>query len=168
MAKDKQKEFLESYEECSESLERYALSLARTREDARELVAKTIASAYERFRKVRDKKAFLAYLFTTARRLFFREIEQYHSRHSSLDAVVDFISGELSAEDKLDIKHLYKALEEIPQDQKEAILLFDIHGFSGKEIAKIQGTSTANVKIRIHRGKERLRKLLNDKWVPNS
>ncbi len=56
---------------------------------------------------------------------------------------------------------LQLALLELPHDQREAIVLADLHGYRYEEIAEMTGTSEGTVKSRIHRGRNRLRDLLS-------
>ena len=59
-------------------------------------------------------------------------------------------------------RRLHQALDELPESQREAYTLFQIAGRSIKEIARITGASESNVKVRIHRAKEKLSVLLQD------
>jgi RNA polymerase sigma-70 factor (ECF subfamily) len=45
-------------------------------------------------------------------------------------------------------------------DQRQAVLLSDLHGYRYEEIAEMTEASIGTVKSRIHRGRERLRTLL--------
>ena len=62
---------------------------------------------------------------------------------------------------------LYAALDKLPAAQKEAVILFEISGFSIKEIAEIQGSTESGVKSRLKRGREALAKLMNDHISPD-
>ena len=55
---------------------------------------------------------------------------------------------------------LATALAAITEDQRRAILLFDVEGFDYQEIADITAVSLGTVKSRIHRGRLALRDLL--------
>ncbi len=57
---------------------------------------------------------------------------------------------------------LSKALAEITDDQRKAIVLYDVEGFDYQEIADMTGVSLGTVKSRIHRGRLALRELLAD------
>ena len=52
------------------------------------------------------------------------------------------------------------ALAQLPANQREAIVLHRFEGFSFKEIAQLLGVTETAVKVRAHRGYERLRLLL--------
>ena len=58
---------------------------------------------------------------------------------------------------------LSAALAAITDDQRAAIVLFDVHGFDYAEIAEMTGVSLGTVKSRIHRGRLSLRGLLEDR-----
>jgi len=55
------------------------------------------------------------------------------------------------------------ALGQITDDQRTAIVLFDIQGYDYAEIADMTGVSLGTVKSRIHRGRLALRSLLEDR-----
>lgn len=53
-----------------------------------------------------------------------------------------------------------EALRHITEDQRVAIVLFDVEGYDYQEIAEMTGVSLGTVKSRIHRGRLALRDLL--------
>ena len=55
------------------------------------------------------------------------------------------------------------ALTRITDDQRAAIVLYDIEGYDYAEIADMTGVSLGTVKSRIHRGRLALRALLEDR-----
>src|SRR6476646_5223842 len=55
------------------------------------------------------------------------------------------------------------ALARITDDQRSAIVLYDIEGYDYAEIADMTGVSLGTVKSRIHRGRLALRDLLQDR-----
>jgi len=57
---------------------------------------------------------------------------------------------------------LSAALAEITDDQRTAIVLYDVEGYDYQEIADMTGVSLGTVKSRIHRGRLALRELLVD------
>jgi RNA polymerase sigma-70 factor, ECF subfamily len=56
-------------------------------------------------------------------------------------------------------EQLARAVRTLPDVQRQAVLL-RLEGFSLAEIAALQGTSEANVSVRLTRGRDRLRELL--------
>lgn len=59
------------------------------------------------------------------------------------------------------VKH---ALAQLPEAQREAIVLHRFEGLSFAEIAQHAGVTESAVKVRAHRGYERLRELLKGVW----
>ena len=55
------------------------------------------------------------------------------------------------------------ALAELPEQQREAVVLTKLEGKSVAEAAEIAGTTSGAMKVRAHRGYEALRKLLGGK-----
>ena len=58
---------------------------------------------------------------------------------------------------------LASALARITDDQRAAIVLYDVEGYDYAEIADMTGVSLGTVKSRIHRGRLALRALLEDR-----
>jgi RNA polymerase sigma-70 factor (ECF subfamily) len=58
---------------------------------------------------------------------------------------------------------LAQALGQITDDQRVAIVLYDVEGYDYAEIATMTGVSLGTVKSRIHRGRLALRGLLEDR-----
>ena len=61
------------------------------------------------------------------------------------------------------VNALNAALAAIGDDQRAAIVLFDVEGFDYAEIAEMTGVSLGTVKSRIHRGRVALRRSLEDR-----
>ncbi|MBK7857143.1 MAG: RNA polymerase sigma factor [Archangiaceae bacterium] len=57
-----------------------------------------------------------------------------------------------------------EALVQLPEQQRTAILMHRFEGMSFAEIALAQGVSEGAVKVRAHRGYERLREILRGVW----
>jgi RNA polymerase sigma-70 factor, ECF subfamily len=58
---------------------------------------------------------------------------------------------------------LNEALAQVTDDQRTAIVLYDVEGYDYAEIAELTGVSLGTVKSRIHRGRLALRALLLDR-----
>ncbi len=69
-------------------------------------------------------------------------------------------SPERIAVDRQRSRVIAEALTGITQDQRNAIVLYDVEGYDYQEIAEMTGVSLGTVKSRIHRGRLALRDLL--------
>jgi RNA polymerase sigma-70 factor, ECF subfamily len=153
--------FLALFGEVQLGLSRYARALMRDREEARDLVSETVTIAYEHFESLRDDRAFKSYLYTTATRLAHRKQKRERKFEPFDAAIAETLYYNGAAPDAgVDIELLYKALEQLPEAMREAVVLFEISGLSLLEIQEIQGGSLSGVKSRIARGREKLANLL--------
>lgn len=51
---------------------------------------------------------------------------------------------------------VYAMLEKLPEKYRTVLILFELEGLSGEDIASITGTSVANVWVRLFRGREKI------------
>jgi len=83
---------------------------------------------------------------------------------SGVDGAHDFrrdVQPEASAETSDLRSRVIAALNELPLDYREAVVLRDVAGLSNDEVAAALGLSVAATKSRIHRGRLQLRGLLD-------
>ena len=62
----------------------------------------------------------------------------------------------------LDLEDFRKALQLLPEDQREAIILIGASGFSYEEAAEICGCAVGTIKSRVSRARSRLQEVLED------
>ena len=158
----RQEEFLAALNPVYEQLERFCLAIAEDRDQAYDIIGETVLRGWVHFEKLRDRKAFLAWLFTTASRLHKRTkwrsryFDKYDQRYAE-----ELRSGSPAPDQSADIEALYSALAQLTHKQREAVVLFEINGLNLKEIVQIQGGTVAALKVRLHRARKRLAEILN-------
>lgn len=59
-------------------------------------------------------------------------------------------------------KRIEDALQQLPPDQREAVILSKVEGWSFEEIAELRGIRVGAARVRAHRGYEKLRQLLGE------
>ena len=75
---------------------------------------------------------------------------------------------EEAAERRETIEAVRRAVESLPDDQRQAIVLRDIHGLPYDEISRILGAEVGTIKSRINRGWTNLKKILkNGNFFPS-
>ena len=159
---NKQERFLELYEPCRSQLWRFIISFINNRFDAKDLMSDTILIAFENFDKLNEERAFLSYLFTTARRLIYRRTLFNRKIDGSIEFTADDIANDDFSPEKINrLNELNSALDKLPKKHKEAVVLTAIHGFSYEEAAEIQQKSVENIRKRIYRAKQKLKELLD-------
>ena len=62
------------------------------------------------------------------------------------------------------LRRLAAAMDRLPDDQRDAILLRDMHGVSVADIAARLGRTEKSVAGLLLRGRQKLRDMLNDPW----
>ena len=134
----KQDLFLDLLEPVKDRLWRYVKSMLRHREDTEDVFGETILIAYERLETLKDDSAFLFFLFGIARRI----VLQKQRKIRLFDAFTRIRKPETQTnqdiDSTLDCEILYKALDRLNVREKEAIVMFEISGFSLAEIQELQ------------------------------
>lgn len=143
-----------------DGLYRFIYALTRNRDKADDLMSETILQAYERFETVRDQQAFFSFVLTIAKRIHKRR--EWRARLFIFDNdTLDHTYGNVSSpETATDTELMLQALDSLPAKQREALILFEISGFSIEEICAVQGGSLSGVKSRLARGRQKLAALL--------
>lgn len=72
----------------------------------------------------------------------------------------DFNHPGVALEKKEDAARLFKAIRELPENQKTAFTLHKLEDLSYKEVSEVMQTSVAAVESLMHRAKQNLRKIL--------
>jgi RNA polymerase sigma-70 factor (ECF subfamily) len=93
------------------------------------------------------------YLFAIARNLVLK-----HYRDTRESEALDEVAGERFSPDLA--VAVEQAIASLPPLQQEAVVLFEYEGLTLEEIAQVAGCDAGTVKSRLHRARERLRRVL--------
>jgi len=164
--------FRELYALVAPRLYGYLVKMARQRALADDLLQQTFMKVHRaRGAYIRGADP-VPWIYSIAHRTFLDEARK-HKR-----AVVRVGEGEELPEVKADLRGdsddrrdepradpelvqaALAALAELPEQQREAVVLTKLHGKSVAEAAEIAGTTVGAMKVRAHRGYEALRRLL--------
>ena len=148
---------------------RYCQARAYGHYDPEDLVNETVLKAYEKFDEVKQPEAFLYYLFSIAKNILRNNArrQKFHGDFEEEQAA-NLVGGENQGEANLEAEMLYKALDQLPEEQREAVILFDLSGFSVKEVMELQNAGSSAVKTRLSRGRKRLAELLKEPVITNN
>ncbi|UTW61991.1 RNA polymerase sigma factor [bacterium SCSIO 12741] len=157
-------QFTEQYREVHAKFLRYCEVLTGEPESARDLLSDSVLVTLENYHKIKKKDAFLSYLIGVARNRFSKHL-RHKNKWESIETgrVGDAQDSGADPSLQADVRFLHEALNQLPEKQREALILFELSGFSQKEIQAIQGDSLSAVKARIVRGREALKQLLIEK-----
>lgn len=152
-----------------------AMRMTQNRADAEDLLQDTYVRAFQSFHTFKPGTNLKAWMYRILKNTFINEYRKRQRRpqRTSGDGVEDWQlveasnhqgvgleSAESQAFSKLPDDTVRQALESLPAEYREAVLLADVEGFSYKEIANIMDSPVGTVMSRIHRGRAALRKSL--------
>ena len=164
MSMTKKKQFMELYEPVHGNFERFCKARSYGVCDFNDLMHDTLVIAFEQFDTLKNKAAFLAFLFGIANKVHanFRR-KNKPLAFSDTKGIEQAQDHSFSIDRKLQEDALYDALNTLSEDYRNCIILFEIAGFSLKETAAIQECTVDAVKQRLARGRKMLKDVLSEK-----
>jgi RNA polymerase sigma factor (sigma-70 family) len=143
----------------------------RTPEEANDLVQQTFLQLHRARNDFRPGARLRPWLFTIAlnlKREHFRRVKRRPESPLELDGRSD-PAVQPSGPERADAeKTVRRALDQIPDDHREVIVLHWFEGLSFAEVSEVVGASVSAVKVRAHRGYVALRRLLADSGNPEA
>ena len=151
-----------------------ALRLTRNPQDAEDLVQETYLRAYRGFTSFQEGTNLRAWMYRILTNTFINsyrkkqrqpvtvsdeDIEDWYLYDKLGESGVE-ASAESEVLEKIPDEDVQKALEDLPENFRMAVLLADVEGFSYKEIAEIMDVPIGTVMSRLHRGRKALQKAL--------
>jgi RNA polymerase sigma-70 factor, ECF subfamily len=148
----------------------YALVLTQNRTDAEDLVQETYVRAIRAMGRLRDDSNVKGWLFTILRNIWLNELRQRRKAPESVDVEADERTSGLIDESsesphdvyvaKLEQRHVRRAIQQLPEEAREVILLREWEGLSYQEIATVLDCPVGTVMSRLARARSKLRDLL--------
>lgn len=164
MKSDTNQKFLSWYEPHHDSFVRFCSSRAFGIMETEDLVQEALLKTLEGFDRIQDESKTLGYMIGIVQNIVRNQKRRMKFQGDWEELVLEKLESKtLNPEVALDIQYLLKALNQLPEKQSEAIMLFEISGFSIREIAEIQDSSESATKTRISRGRKKLKELLSEK-----
>jgi RNA polymerase sigma-70 factor, ECF subfamily len=144
------------------NLRAFAVSLSGNVDRADDLVQETLTRALANIESFQPGTNLSAWLFTILRNQFRSE---YRKRRREVEDVDGKYSERLKAQPeqmgKIEFAEMRTALTQLPDDQREALLLVGASGFSYEEAAEICGCAIGTIKSRVNRARRRLADLMD-------
>ncbi len=143
------------------SLRAFAMSLTKNGAEADDLVQETLIRALGSIHQFAAGTNMKAWLFRIERNVFYTNYRKKHRESAVLSREVeDMRLVEPQQEWSLKVTAMHRALEKLPPDQKEALLLVSGSGLSCEEAAEVCGCALGTIKSRVSRARTRLLALL--------
>lgn len=147
-------------------LRRYARALVGNRDDADDLVQDTLERAWVKSAMWRGVTDMRAWLFGIMHNLHVDVVRRPKLHTVVLDEDTPEIPVSSTQGDRLAVLDLQAALERLPVEQREIVLLIALEDLSYAEVATTLGIPIGSVMSRLSRGRERLRSLMEGRPDP--
>ncbi len=143
------------------ALRAFAMSLTRNSAAADDLVQDTIEKAWKNMDKFQPGTNLRAWLFTIQRNAFYSIRRKAKREVADVDGAMAASLSEKPAHDgRLALNDFRKAFEQLPDEQREALMLVGASGFAYEEAAEMCGVAVGTIKSRANRGRRRLAELM--------
>lgn len=155
------------------NLRAFAVSLCGDIERADDLVQETILKAWSHSDSFTAGTNLRAWLFTILRNTFFSEVRRKRREVEDRDGEkTDQLAALPTQQGYVEVLELRKALDLLPAEQREAVVLVGAGGFSYEEAAAVAGCAVGTIKSRVNRARVKLADLMgvdvNDSFGPDA
>lgn len=145
------------------ALRRYARALLGDRVEADDLVQECLARALSRTHLWRPGTNLRAWLFTILHNI---HVNNLRSRQAyvvvaeglACGSAVRRLAAPPDQDARLELRDLDRALRQIPEEQRQVLLLVGMEGMSYEEAAGLVGVPVGTIMSRVARGREALRR----------
>ena len=156
----------EAYCELAGKLTNYLIANGMDYASACDITQESFIRLWKKRETLNEHDSISGFIFAVAKNL---QIDHYRRskfivfQDNLKDEDRDILVDHISDDDLLYLRRrVNQALNELSESQRDAYTLFQIANRSIKEISQITGASESNVKVRIHRAREKLSILLQD------
>ncbi|MFN2490131.1 MAG: RNA polymerase sigma factor [Actinomycetota bacterium] len=144
------------------------LRILRDPDDAAEATQDAYLKAWRGLKGFRGDALFTTWIYRVATNAAISKQRRRKRRweHEAAPADDESIEGpqkastEVVAGARLELREVESALARLPEHYRSAVVLRDVYGFSIGEIAKQVGITETAAKVRVHRGRKRLREIV--------
>ena len=144
-----------------------AMRLTANEEDARDVVQESYLRAWKGIKSFRGDAQFSTWMYRITANAAATLVQKRRRRRTeSLEHVEEPIDASLEAqpeaavESSVGLEELARAVAALPPKLRSIVVLKDVYGLSHEAIAEDLGISVAAAKVRLHRGRKRLRDVL--------
>jgi RNA polymerase sigma factor (sigma-70 family) len=130
--------------------------MLHSQEDGEDALQQTFASAFRALPGTDEHVRLKSWLYTIARN---RCLSMLRARHEDASDAIEISSGaELSdeVEQREELQHLLSDLEDLPEEQRSALVLSEVGGLGHPEIARVLECETKKVKALVYQARSAL------------
>jgi len=150
------------------------LRILRAEDDAQDAAQDCMIKVYLSLNRYHFRSSFATWVYSVARNTAVDHMRQRDkNKNISLDAlpdggesllILEGGTGEFTEQNDF-VNELIELVNKLPEEQRKCVILKDIDGYSCEEVSEITGYPPGTVKSRLHRGRERLQKLIKDRGL---
>ncbi|MBX9784819.1 MAG: RNA polymerase sigma factor [Chitinophagaceae bacterium] len=155
-----------------------ALGIVQNHEDAEEIAQDVFIEVYRQYKNFKGDSTVSTWLYriTANKCIDLMRKKKSKKRFAFITSLFSPVSNEpvtdaahfvhpgVQAENKEKAAYLFKAIEQLPENQKTAYVLCEIEMLRYKEIAEVMQVSVASVEALIFRARQNLRKILEKSY----
>jgi RNA polymerase sigma-70 factor, ECF subfamily len=160
----------QAFEEFLDGLYGYAMVLSRDRTEAEDLVQETCVRAIQAAESLRPDSNLKSWLFTILRNIWLNQLRQRRTSPNVVELDADEESSDIAVEtgrdpyalyvSKIEREQVREAIQQLPDDYREIIVLREYAEMSYQEIASLLECPLGTVMSRLGRARSKLRTLL--------
>ncbi len=155
-------DFARELQEVLPSLRAFGRSLSGTRDRADDLVQETLMKAWAARARFRAGTSLRAWTFVILRNSFLSDRRRLSTTMETSDEGVDAVMSTPASQDRgLILEDLQRALMQLPEAWREAVVLVGASGLSYQEAAEICGCPIGTIRSRVARGRAELDRIMN-------
>lgn len=152
-----------------------SIGIVQSEEDAEDITQEVFVQVYESISSFKGDSKFSTWLYriTVTKSIDHLRRKKRKKRSAFVQSlfgndeqedvqVPDFNHPGIAMEKKEKAAELFKAINQLPENQKVAFILNKMEGLSYQEVSEVMETSVSSVESLLHRAKLNLRKLLED------
>ena len=127
-----------------------------------DILQETVVRIHKKLGEFRDKRRLTSWVFQIARNLV---IDHYRSKSIVAASFVEYLESSNDADENLNelvAGWLPRMIEQLPENYRQAVELYELKGVPQQAIADQLGISLSGAKSRIQRGRQKLKALLLD------
>jgi len=144
------------------NLRAFAVSLCGNLDRADDLVPETLVKAWGNLETFVEGTNLRAWLFTILRNIYYSEYRKRRREVADSDgAIASKLSTAPAQNGHMDLLDFREALQRLPTDQREALILIGASGISYEEAASVCGCAVGTMKSRVNRARGKLAEILS-------
>ena len=166
-------EFWEIYDRYYAKVRKFILALVKDQWVANDLIQETFLKVQQNLGTLKDSSKLSSWIFRIAHNLcqdHFRQLKVVRRRGSigleQTESLEEAFIQEVSIQKDLEQREMGRCVQNqidlLPESLRTVLILFDIMEFTHQEISDILGITIKNVKVRLHRARNKMKAILEE------